>query len=142
MSECSHHYDIVNTFTYEKEMSPINVLAGNYKVKRTQVVKKCKKCEDVFEEEEVVKIIISKLHDSGTSGCQVPERNPVVVVYEFNRYMYYYKFFLEKNVYSSLEEAVSSNKKAFENELAKYNKEKDQEREDKKRRLKEELSNL
>jgi hypothetical protein len=45
--DCEHDYETVNTFAFEKELQPSNVFNGPYKVKRTQVVKKCKKCGDV-----------------------------------------------------------------------------------------------
>jgi hypothetical protein len=100
------------------------------------------KIEDIFEEEEIETIVLSRLHDSATIGCRVPNENPIVVVYTFNRYYQYDNRFIEEKVYPSLQEAINKNKSAFDKELNKFKEESTKEKAEKKKQLQQQLSEL
>lgn len=100
------------------------------------------KIEDMFEEEEVETIVISRLRDSETKGCCIDNKNSIVVVYTFNRYYKYDNRILEQDVYTNLQEAISANKESFDKEIKKFKDERDREKEEKKRQLQEQLAKL
>lgn len=100
------------------------------------------KLEDMFEETEIIRIIISKLRDSDTEGSAIPVKNPLVVSYAFSRYMYYQNILLEDKIYTTLQEACDKNHKLWNANKNKLKKEILREKAEKKERLERELKTL
>ena len=101
------------------------------------------KLENAFEKEEITQIILSERENSHTSGCGCgteEEKKEIIVTYNLDWFSN--NIFIEEELWITKEEAIKKNRKEWDIQKKKYNKEQEKEKRDEKERLKRKLKEL